>query len=84
MHYSNAVHPDLRTFRDAMRSEVHIIVRDFRWNTDVTQQLRDPLQDQRLAVLIAKFLHSMLQVFYSPPMFIPAPYIYSPLLLTQA
>lgn len=44
MHYSNAVHPDLRTFRDAMRSEVYIIVRDFRWNTDVTQQLRDPLQ----------------------------------------
>ena len=41
-------------------SDVHIVVRDFRWNTDGTQQLRDLLHDQRLTVSIAKFLHNML------------------------
>ena len=43
----------------------------------------NPPLDQRLAVPIAKFIYLILNVFYSMPRYIPAPYLYSPLLLTQ-
>ena len=76
-------HP-LVTFRDALRLEVAEVVPDFYWHPDSRTLLLSLLHDKRLPVPVAKFLYNILTVFYSVPMYVPAPYLYAPLLLMQA
>lgn len=76
-------HGGLSPIRDLMHAEVQALVPDFRWKMDSFALLRDLLHHQRLALPVAKFIHSILSVFYSQQMFIPAPYLYSPLLLSE-
>ena len=74
----------LAHIRDTMQTEVHAIVPDFTWHVDVQTLIVHLLHDKRLSVPIAKFIFNILEVFYSVPMFIPAPYLYSPLLPAEA
>ena len=69
---------------DALRLEVAAVVPDFYWHPDSRTLLLSLLHDKRLPVPVAKFLYNILTVFYSVPMYVPAPYLYAPLLLTQA
>jgi hypothetical protein len=73
----------LEPLRDAMRMEVSAIAPDFLWHPDSHTQLLQLLHDRRLPIPIAKFIFQVLTLFYSVPMYIPAPYLYSPVLLTQ-
>jgi len=74
----------LLPLRDAMQLEVTAIVPDFYWHSDSRTLLIHLLHDKRLPLPIAKFIYNVLEVFYSVPMYVPAPYLYSPLLLTHA
>ena len=74
---------DLLAVRNAMRSDVVSIVPDFNWQSDTRTQLLHLLHDVRLPVPVAKFIFRILDVFYSVPMYVPAPYLYSPLLLAH-
>ena len=77
-------HHQLVPIRDTMRSEVLAIAPLLPWLANPGDQLLALLHDKRLATPMAKFIYNILTVFYSTPMFVPAPYLYSPLLLTQA
>jgi hypothetical protein len=78
-------HPDFSPLRLAMQADVQALLPGFHWgtascHTQVTRRLLVLLHDRRLAVLMAKFIYDILNIFDSHPMFIPPPYLYSPLL----
>ena len=70
--------------REVMRREVHNILPDFEWHLDSESytQLQYLLHDGRLSVPIAAFVYKVLTHFDSVPMYIPAPFLYTPLLPT--
>ena len=68
--------------REVMRQDVHTIVPDFHWHLDSHAQLQHLMHDRRLSIPIANFVYKILTHFDSMPMYIPAPYLYSPLLPT--
>ena len=70
--------------RDALRMEVDVLVPDFAWHSDSLTLLLRLLHDSQLPVPVAKYVYDVLAVFYSVPMYVPAPYLYSPLLHSQA
>ena len=76
-------HP-LVPLREAMRREVTAIVPDFVWHSDSLSLLLCLLHDRQLPVPVAKFIYDVLAVFSSVPMYVPAPFLYTPLLQTQA
>ena len=76
-------HP-LGPLRDALRMEVDVLVPDFAWHSDSLTLLLRLLHDSQLPVPVAKYVYDVLAVFYSVPMYVPAPYLYSPLLHSQA
>ena len=76
-------HP-LVPLREAMRREVSAIVPDFVWHSDSLSLLLCLLHDRQLPVPVAKFIYDVLAVFSSVPMYVPAPFLYTPLLQTQA
>ena len=67
-----------------LRLEVTALVPDYFWHSDSHTLLLHLLHDGRLSNPVAKFLYNVLAIFYSVPMYVPAPYLYSPLLLAQA
>jgi hypothetical protein len=78
-------HPGFSPLRLAMQADVQALLPGFHWgtascHTQVTRRLLVLLHDRRLAVLMAKFIYDILNIFDSHPMFIPPPYLYSPLL----
>jgi hypothetical protein len=76
-------HP-LLPLRNAMRLNVTAIVTDFCWHSDSRTLLLHLLYDKQLPVSIDKYIYNALAVFYSVHMYVLAPYLNSPLLLTQA
>jgi hypothetical protein len=72
-------HPDLEGLRDVFRVAVHTLIPEFQWPRDISGQLRDLLQEKRLAIPLAKFIFDITNVFYASPVFIAPPYLYSPL-----
>ena len=66
--------------RDVMRRDVHEIVPDFQWHLDSHTLLQFLIHDRRLSIPIADFVFKVLTHFDSVPMYIPAPYLYAPLL----
>ena len=76
--------PRLLELREEMRREVAAVLPGFYWHPDLRIQLLRLLHDKRLPVPIAKFIFNVLSVFYSEPMYVPAPHLYAPLLLAHA
>ena len=76
-------HP-LIPLRDALRMEVTAIVTEIRWHSDSLTLLLCLLHDKQLPVPVAKYINDLLAVFCSVPMYVPAPFLSSPLLQTQA
>jgi hypothetical protein len=76
----------LLPLRDAMclTWNVTAIVPDFCWHLDSRTLLLHLLYDKQLPVPIDKYIYNALAIFYSVHMYVPAPYLHSPLLLTQA
>ena len=76
--------PRLLELREEMRREMAAVLPCFYWHPDLRIQLLRLLHDKRLPVPIAKFVFNVLSVFYSEPMYVPAPHLYAPLLLAHA
>ena len=74
----------LQPLRDTLRLEVSAVVPGFSWGPEARSLLLHLLHDKRVTEPVAKFIYKVLDVFYSVPMYIPAPYLYSPLLLPDA
>ena len=71
---------DLHPVREAMRSDIIAVVPDFTWGSDAHTVLLHLLHDIRVSVPVARFIYKVLSIFYSVPMYVPPPYLYSPLI----